>query len=90
MKNAVFWDVKPCGSCDNRRFVGTYRLHHQGENISELGTMLVTAKVVASSLILLTLTMEEICFSDTSVLTKATRHHIPEDESLRSHRRENL
>jgi hypothetical protein len=22
MKNAVFWDVKPCGSCKNRRFGG--------------------------------------------------------------------
>jgi hypothetical protein len=32
MKNAVFWDVTPCGSCKNRRLEGTYRLHHQGEN----------------------------------------------------------
>jgi hypothetical protein len=31
MKNAVFGDVKPCGSCNNQRFVGTYRLHHQGD-----------------------------------------------------------
>jgi hypothetical protein len=23
MKNAVFWDVTPCGSCKNRRFGGT-------------------------------------------------------------------
>jgi hypothetical protein len=23
MKNGVFWDVKPCGSCKNRRFGGT-------------------------------------------------------------------
>jgi 7-cyano-7-deazaguanine synthase in queuosine biosynthesis len=22
-KNGVFWDVKPCGSCENRRFGGT-------------------------------------------------------------------
>jgi hypothetical protein len=22
-KNAVFWDVMPCGSCKNRRFGGT-------------------------------------------------------------------
>jgi hypothetical protein len=29
LKNAVFWDVTPCGSCKNRRFEGTYRLHHQ-------------------------------------------------------------
>jgi hypothetical protein len=23
MKNAIFWDVMPCGSCENRRFGGT-------------------------------------------------------------------
>jgi hypothetical protein len=23
MKNGVFWDVTPCGSCTNRRFGGT-------------------------------------------------------------------
>jgi hypothetical protein len=23
MKNSVFWDVTPCGSCKNRRFEGT-------------------------------------------------------------------
>jgi hypothetical protein len=37
MKNAVFWDVKPCGSCNNLSYGGTYHLHHQGENMSELG-----------------------------------------------------
>jgi hypothetical protein len=31
MKNGVFWDVTPCGSCKNRRFGGTYRLFQQGE-----------------------------------------------------------
>jgi hypothetical protein len=31
MDNAVFWDIKPCDSCQNRRFEGTYRLHHQRE-----------------------------------------------------------
>jgi hypothetical protein len=30
-KNGVFWDVTPCGSCKNRRFGGTSRLHHQGD-----------------------------------------------------------
>jgi hypothetical protein len=32
MMNGVFWDVTPCGSCKNRRFGGTYRLH-QGDKI---------------------------------------------------------
>jgi hypothetical protein len=31
VKNAVFWDVMPCGSFENRRFGGTYRLHLEGE-----------------------------------------------------------
>jgi hypothetical protein len=31
LMNAVFWDAIPCGSCNNRRFRGTYRLHHLGE-----------------------------------------------------------
>jgi hypothetical protein len=31
MKNVVFWDVTPCGSCKNRRLAGTYCLHLQGE-----------------------------------------------------------
>jgi hypothetical protein len=31
MKNGVFWDVTPCGSCKNRRFGGTYHLLHQGD-----------------------------------------------------------
>jgi hypothetical protein len=28
MKNAVFWDVTPYGSCKKRRFGGMYRLYH--------------------------------------------------------------
>jgi hypothetical protein len=31
MRN-VIWDVKPRGSCNNRRFGGAYRLCLQGEN----------------------------------------------------------
>jgi hypothetical protein len=39
VKNGVFWAVTPCGSCKNRRFGGTWRLH-QVTRISELGTTL--------------------------------------------------
>jgi hypothetical protein len=31
MKNVIFWDVTPCGSCKNRRLGGTCGLHHQGD-----------------------------------------------------------
>jgi hypothetical protein len=31
IKNAVFWDVTPCGSRGNWSFGGIYRLHHQGD-----------------------------------------------------------
>jgi hypothetical protein len=32
VKNGVFWVVTPCGSCKNRRFGGTWRLHQGDKN----------------------------------------------------------
>jgi hypothetical protein len=31
LKTTIFWDMTLCGSCENRRFGGRCRLHHQGE-----------------------------------------------------------
>jgi hypothetical protein len=85
VKNAVFWDVTQCGSCKNycleERSTSIIRV----TGIGELRTMLeVTSNRhianVPSSPILVTLMMEALRSSETSVLTRATR-----SENLKSY-----
>jgi hypothetical protein len=50
----------------------------------------VTASIVPSSPILVTLMKEALSYSETAILTRATRRHIPEGTIRHSHRRENF
>jgi hypothetical protein len=71
MKNGVFWDVEPCGSCVNRRFGGTW-----------MQTPAATCSRWFPRVDFCTLKMEAIRASETSVHTRSTRCHIPEDAIL--------
>jgi hypothetical protein len=93
MKKADFWDVTPRGSYKDRSFGGMYRLLHQGNknrrgrnnvNSNKQTEALVTANVVPNSPILVTLIMQAIRSSETSILTRATQRNILEDRICQS------
>jgi hypothetical protein len=67
MKNAVFWDVSPCGS---------YSISSQPASVASYGER------CSCSQILVTLKMEALYSPETSVLTRSTRRNIREDGIL--------
>jgi phospholipid N-methyltransferase len=65
LKNGVFWDVTSRDSCKSRRFVETYHVF-----LHSMLQLLVIANIVPSSSIVVTLMMEAIRSSETSVVNK--------------------
>jgi hypothetical protein len=92
-KSIIFWDMTPCSplSCA-RHFGRTYRLHLQGRRnrFSKSVNKHVASRMFAEP-ISSTLKMEAISSSEKSGATqRTTRRHIPDDNTLHSHRCENL
>jgi hypothetical protein len=78
LKNAVFWNMMPCGSCKMQHFRGAFHLHHQGRKIQQARNI--------SSNEQLKHTAKKVWF----FLTRATQRHIPEESILHSYHCENL
>jgi hypothetical protein len=85
MKNAVVWDVTPCGCCRKRHIASIFRVTRIGElgmlavasNRCTLQRSLLVTANIPSLLILVMLMIEGIRSSEMLVLIRATWHNIP-------------
>jgi hypothetical protein len=90
MKNSVFWDLAQCGSCNNRRFAVTCRVHLRAEKyareksvrrlLTDWTTVLTPNTFFAR--VFFYPEMEATRYSETSVLTRSAQRHLPEDSIL--------
>jgi hypothetical protein len=90
-RTTFFWDITPCSPLKvNRCFGGTHSLYHHSRRISR-ASLLLAFMLVSCLAYSLTLKVETIRSSETSIdFQRTERRYIPDDSTLYNHRCEYL